>query len=54
MRIDKNGKETLYESAADAGRKLGINPGSISTVCSGSEKHRHTVGGAKWIYYDNK
>lgn len=50
--IDKDGNEFVFESAAEAGRKLSINPGSINSVCTGHNKYRHTAGGYKWRYAD--
>lgn len=49
---DKNGKEVRFDSAAEAGKKLSINPGSINSVCTGHNQYRHSAGGYKWRYAD--
>lgn len=50
---DKNGKKFFFKSAAEAGRKLSINAGSINSVCTKNNKHRKTAGGYYWEYGDN-
>ena len=48
--IKKDGTEIVFKSAAEAGRALNINPGSINSVCTGHNKYRHTAGGYRWKY----
>ena len=48
--ISPDGSKRVFKSATEAGRILGINPGSISTICCKSEKYRHTAGGYKWEF----
>lgn len=49
---DSDGNKIYFKSAAEAGRKLSINPGSICSVCTGHNPHRQTAGGYKWEYAD--
>ena len=49
---DDNGDKVYFKSAAEAGRILSINSGSINSVCTGHNPHRHTAGGYKWKYAD--
>lgn len=50
--IDSNGNKVYFKSAAEAGRTLSIGSGSICSVCTGHNPHRHTAGGYKWKYVD--
>lgn len=49
---DDNGNKVYFKSAAEAGRTLSINSGSINSVCTKHNPHRHTAGGYKWEYVD--
>ncbi len=49
---DKNGNKVRFESAAEAERKLSIDSGSICSVCTKHNPHRHTAGGYTWKYAD--
>ncbi len=48
VNLDTN---TVYKTIKEAGRKLGIHPGSISSVCRGITR---TAGGYRWAYYKKK
>lgn len=50
--IDKKGNKRYFKSAAEAGRTLSIDSGSICSVCTKHNPHRHTAGGYKWEYVD--
>lgn len=41
----------IFPSAAEAGRKYGVNRGSITRVCTGE---RHTCKGLHWKYYNKE
>ena len=47
---DANGNKLYFKSAAEAGRVLSIDAGSICSVCTGHNPYRHTAGGYKWEY----
>ena len=49
---DSNGNKVYFKSAAEAGRVLSIDSGSICSVCTGYNPYRHTAGGYKWEYVD--
>lgn len=49
---DSDGNKVYFKSAAEAGKTLSINSGSICSVCTGYNPHRHTAGGYKWEYID--
>ena len=49
---DNDGNRFYFKSAAEAGKILSINSGSINSVCTGHNPYRHTAGGYKWEYVD--
>lgn len=49
---DSSGNKIYFKSAAEAERTLSIDSGSISSVCTKHNPHRHTAGGYKWEYAD--
>ena len=48
---DKDGNIIkIWDSIKEAEASLGIDASSISAICLGTNPHRHTAGGYKWVH----
>lgn len=48
----KNGELVkIWDSIIEAAKTLGIDSSSISSICLGTNKNRHTAGGFVWKHY---
>lgn len=51
IQLDLDGnKIASYNSMTEAGRAVGISPGTIAGVCDKTQPHRKTAAGFRWVF----